>query len=41
MAQPGPGSTDVVHVDVTDGLATVELHRPGASNALDVPLKVV
>lgn len=31
-------SDDLVHLDVTDGVATVELNRPEAANALDLPL---
>ncbi|HET8593708.1 MAG TPA: enoyl-CoA hydratase-related protein [Intrasporangium sp.] len=31
-------SDDLVRLDVTDGLATVELNRPDAANALDLPL---
>ncbi|MDN5795296.1 MAG: enoyl-CoA hydratase/isomerase family protein [Intrasporangium sp.] len=31
-------SDDLVRLDVTDGLASVELNRPEAANALDLPL---
>lgn len=31
-------SEDLVRLDVTEGLATVELNRPEAANALDLPL---
>jgi 2-(1,2-epoxy-1,2-dihydrophenyl)acetyl-CoA isomerase len=31
-------SDDLVRLDVTDGVATVELNRPEAANALDLPL---
>jgi 2-(1,2-epoxy-1,2-dihydrophenyl)acetyl-CoA isomerase len=39
---PGPAADtdDVVRTHVEDGLAVVELNRPGASNALDTAMKV-